>query len=104
MKQEKRLEVQGEITFEVGNMFTKKATKSGTSGHVAVPKSLIGKKVIIIVPARQTDLKLIQKNRPTNISYSVNPELICPDCGKPWGLPKHADRRIKTCDCRSQGR
>lgn len=56
----KKIQVKGVIGFEVKNMFVKTVTKSGNAGHVAMPKNLIKRKVIVIVPERQIDLSLIQ--------------------------------------------
>lgn len=100
MKREKTVKVRGEIVFEVGNMFTKKATRSGNAGHVAVPKSLIGKTIIVIVPAKKTDLKLIQANHPSKLSYAINPDMLCEKCKLPLLRPAWDKKEeLMLCQC-----
>ncbi len=102
MTAKKAVNVEVKIGFNVKNMFVKHVTKSGNAGHVMIPKRLIKSRVVVIVPERQIDIKLIEaSNKPSKISFGINPELICSKCGKPWGRP--AGKRfedIETCDCK----
>lgn len=87
------------MDVELREIILKKARKFSNSAHVIMPKKYINKKIIIGLPKRQPDLKMIQES--SSINLNMNPDLICPECGKPWGRPAGKDfEDMKTCDCK----
>jgi len=93
--------VEGRIEFEVGNMLMKKSKPTGNAAHIIVPKSTIGKTLIVIVPKRQADLKLIQSNKPERMGFSVDPEICCNKCGNPLFRPAWDKKKeLELCKCK----
>lgn len=93
----------GRFEFDIGNMLLKKSRPSGNAAHLIVPKSTIGKTLIIIIPRRQSDigrLEFIKDSEKMKGNYRVNPDIQCNKCGMPLLRPAWDKKEeLMLCQC-----